>query len=77
MEISLEKLYVNFGAWSSAKRLEDTLSEDRGPFLKVPIINKTEKLLLFKFKIEVSIVFVDNMIKLSVSNKKKGRALIL
>ena len=36
MEISLEKLYVNFGAWSSAKHPEDTLSEDRGPFLKSP-----------------------------------------
>ena len=45
------------GAWSSAKHPEDTLSVDRGPFFKSSaIINKTKKVLLFKFNIEVLIV---------------------
>ena len=40
-------------------------------FLKVPIINGPGKLLLFTFKIEVSILLQINMIKLSVNKTKR------
>ena len=52
-------------------------------FSKVPIINGSVKLLLFTCKIEVSVGFISNMIKLSVSKIKwssllaRTRALIL
>ena len=40
-------------------------------FSKVPIINGPGKLLLFTFKIEVSILLQINMIKLSVNKTKR------
>ena len=40
-------------------------------FSKVPIINGPGKLLLFTFKIEVSMVLQINMIKLSVNKTKR------
>ena len=52
-------------------------------FSKAPVINGPVKLLLFTCKIEVSVGFISNMIKLSVSKIKwssllaRTRALIL
>ena len=40
-------------------------------FSKVPIINGPGRLLLFTFKIEVSVVLQINMIKLSVNKTKR------
>ena len=39
-------------------------------FSKIPILNGPGKLLLFTFKVEVSIVLQINMIKLSVNRTK-------
>lgn len=58
--------------------LTQTPSEGRvysGPALgarssKVAIVNKREELLLFALKINVSIIFLDDMIKLSVKKTK-------
>ena len=55
----------------------------RARFSKAPVINGPVKLLLFTCKIEVSVGFISNMIKLSVSKIKwssllaRTRALIL
>ena len=42
----------------------------RARFSKAPVINGPVKLLLFTCKIEVSVGFISNMIKLSVSKTK-------
>ena len=42
----------------------------RGRSSKVAIVNKREELLLFALKINVSIIFLDDMIKLSVKKTK-------
>ena len=44
----------------------------RGPFLESPDNYGPVKLLLFTRKIEVSIVFASNMIKLSVNETKRS-----